>query len=344
MKVAIIHIGAHKTGSSSLQKFLYTNSSVLEQSSIYYPTFLCDTNKYSFYGHNYLAWFFCPPKRLSSYTSLSHLSELYEQFKIYTSQLDTCFLLLSSEAFSILNKSQISSFLDTLRYAGFNKFHVIKYVRRQDIMSAALYQTAVKNYRLGGVSERFEEWYEKHKFIFDFYTIVKQWELLGCDIVVKIYDRSLLKNSDIIDDFLEVLFLLTGKKVTNFSSESYEENVTLPDFVTLLLSKYNSIENAHKIRKILREVGEIIIKYNPSVPRYDFIPPSLKKKILDEFYQSNYYLCKEYIGLEYIKYFTVEHEDVNDLEWKKRFRYPGAPWVELLKNLQNIIEKLQRGG
>lgn len=63
MRKIIFHIGNHKTGSSTLQKFLFKNRKILEKSNIVYPD-VCI--RHGDYGHHNLAFELADFKKFNS--------------------------------------------------------------------------------------------------------------------------------------------------------------------------------------------------------------------------------------------------------------------------------------
>ncbi|MCM8819930.1 MAG: hypothetical protein NC925_03950, partial [Candidatus Omnitrophica bacterium] len=60
MRKLIVHIGAHKTGSSSIQKFFYDYSAYFRENfNLLYPNDRpIVAPYYGYFGHNRLTWFF----------------------------------------------------------------------------------------------------------------------------------------------------------------------------------------------------------------------------------------------------------------------------------------------
>ncbi len=338
MKKAIIHIGAHKTGSSSLQKFLFEYHNWLETDvNIIYPVDISEP-KYGFWGHNYLTWYFTRPTKMP--ISITQLQKIIgDFFEKILSQRDKNFtLLLSSEDFTW--NTQIERFINILRDAGFEEIITIMYVRRQDESALSLYQTGIRD----GLCEDFVKWFSKSKHIFNYYEIAERWKNVSDKIIVRPYNRKVLLENDIIKDFLNLLSLELGIEIQmpdDYESQKYHLNVALPDFATLILKHYNCIDNSNKVREYLIKVSDIFYKHLPELPKLNFVPPSLKKKILEEFKDSNKLLCEKYLGNEYYSYFeSAKFFSTEDIEWQKRFGYSGSQLVELIKAVIQLTEKL----
>lgn len=347
MKKAIIHIGAHKTGSSSLQYFLYNCSDYLNtQYEIYYPKEICDPYNYAFWGHNYLAWYFVPPAKLENFIHFEDLKQLINNFLSKLSEEPPKILLLSSEDFTLLKKAgKTTEFINLLSKLGYEDIYIIMYVRRQDKAAISLYQTSIKNINLAGISENFISWYNRTKWIYDYYSILKDYQACGCKIIAKVYERSVLKGQNIVDDFVDVLSYIYGSLITiptdYFSIPVL--NVSLPSYVTMLLRQFNMIEGSEKIKKTLLKVSKLILKYIPDAPKYDIVPPSIFKRILNDFRESNIKLFEEFIGEDPEQFLKVDSEEVkDDNRWKQKYGYPGALWVELLNSLISIINNLEK--
>ncbi|MEM1725225.1 MAG: hypothetical protein QXW71_05610 [Thermoplasmata archaeon] len=330
----IIHIGAHKTGSTSIQKFFAIYSNYFETHyNLVYPIENQIGPKFGYWGHHYLSWYYTPPTDNLELGIFNNMNLAHDSFiKLISSSKSN--ILLSSEDF--IWNIKIRGFIDDVKDK-FDKITVIMYVRRQVDVALSLYQTAVVN---EGYTGSFQDWFKKANYMFDYFSILKKWEELGCKLIVKPYIREKIENGDIILDFLKTLGEILDREISppeDYEPQSIKVNVSLPDFITMMIRYYNSQPSKVKVVPILRELGLKLIEIMPDLPKYDFVPPSVKKEIINTYKGSNKLLCEKYLGSEYLEWLNKDIEE-DDKIYFERFGYPGAQLVELCKAVIKILE------
>ena len=130
-----LHIGLHKTGTTSLQSFFAANDGILKQFSIVYPRTGRKKNK-----HNWLSW------SLRSVDDLRRLlAALHEECSGSEHALVSC------EEFShaFLDAAVLEQFCRLAR----ERFHirVIIYLRRQDQLKESVYAEVVRDWFCGSI-------------------------------------------------------------------------------------------------------------------------------------------------------------------------------------------------
>lgn len=327
----IIHIGAHKTGSTSIQKFFASYSNYFETHfNLVYPIENQIRPEFGYWGHHYLTWYYTPPKKNLDPNNLKLAFNNFINL-ISSNNKD---VLLSSEDFIWNIKTK--EFISDVRNK-FNEIVVIMYVRRQVDAVLSLYQTGVVNQ---DNIETFQDWFTRAAFLFDYYSIAKHWEELSCKVIVKPFMRERFYSRDIILDFLKTLGEILDREISppeDYEPQSIKVNVSLPDFITMMIRYYNSQPSKDKVVPILRELGLKLIEIMPDLPKYDFVPPSLKREIINTYKDSNRLLCEKYLGLEYLEWLNKDIEE-DDKIYFERFGYPGAQLVELCKVIIRILD------
>ena len=122
MKKLIIHIGTHKTGTSSFQRYCYKFKEMLDREGICYPSI---KGYEEINNHSILAWAL---DRTSQEAAISMLNSIFSQFnkeKHHT-------LLISSEDLenSLLGSSQLHTIIAAAKKATSN---LLKYLLLQEI-------------------------------------------------------------------------------------------------------------------------------------------------------------------------------------------------------------------
>lgn len=130
MRKIIFHIGNHKTGSSTLQKFLFKNKKLLEKSNIIYPN-ICI--RYGDYGHHNLSF------ELASFKEFNSKYGNYKKFLHLIKTNKKKNILISSENFErLMFNKKFKDFINKIRGMRY-KFVVIFFFREK----ISLYETMI---------------------------------------------------------------------------------------------------------------------------------------------------------------------------------------------------------
>jgi hypothetical protein len=204
---AILHIGLPKTGTTSIQAFLWMNRDNLEAAGVRYPSFLKRRN------HIPLAVYAIGERRahLANVLGIADVAEWRQwrskfrsRFISETSQPGTWVFSSEHMASRLLGVDRVEE-LQMLLAETFDSVRVVLYVRRQDDMVVSSYSTWIRD----GRTEPFDlNANLQNSNRYDFRKVILRWEeVFGRSAVsVRLYpghhaDRSL------IDDFANVLGL-----------------------------------------------------------------------------------------------------------------------------------------
>jgi hypothetical protein len=190
-RTLFVHIGTHKTGTTSIQNFLRCHSTRLKECGVFVPT-AGTLNLTS--GHHNIAWEIRKDPRYNP--RIDGIAELVEELK--TSNESTA--VISSEDFEYLVQYpiELKAFDDRVEAAGFSTKYIV-YFRERDSYARSLYCEL----EVGGLVDNFDEfrqsieklgyvrvngdWY--YEFRYDLF--VKNWEnLLGPKVRAYSYDES----------------------------------------------------------------------------------------------------------------------------------------------------------
>ena len=221
-RTLFLHIGSHKTGTTSIQNFLAGNRALLASRGYGYPVSGNDLNLGGVLGKS----------RAEGETSTAigrmgpRKTGLVES--ITSQPADT--VIGSSESFSYAHDAQdIQEFADLLR-PHFATIKIITYLRRQDQLAVSHHQEGANPQhkpaiQLHGYSPTALPTTNdlQHRYM-DYATRIGLWaDAFGEDaVVVRVYDRKVLKSGDSVADFLEIV----GLGDLNFSSQ-VEKNVSM---------------------------------------------------------------------------------------------------------------------
>jgi hypothetical protein len=199
MTLCILHLGAEKTGTSSIQKYFGVHREALLGEGLLYPESFTNPS-----GHVHL--------KLSGAAVDGSLDPSNPQGVAFRAELDRALkrgaktVVFSSEFFhSELRDNNAVERLKAFLSAYFDRFKLIYYARRQDQMLASMHSTAIQ----GGwtTDPRALSVYEsKGHYYFDHAAVCDLWAgAFGREnLVCRIFERDKLINRDIIDDVISV--------------------------------------------------------------------------------------------------------------------------------------------
>jgi hypothetical protein len=200
LKTLYIHIGAHKTGTTSIQYGLEKNRKILEQNEIYYFTGGRD-NFHSFLTFDNMdEGFYLKDKNLIEKVLMEN-------------KLDN--VIISSENFSFFFSIERIIELKNLFSNYFDEIKIITYLRRQDQHLVSHHQEGSKinrepEYQLWGCEPTaLPKFMIKHALYLNYNKRIGMWADIFGDknIIIKIFDNELLYKNDVFCDFLKILHL-----------------------------------------------------------------------------------------------------------------------------------------
>ena len=187
--VLLFHIGFHKTGSTSIQRFLYDNDTELRKYGWFYPDFseMVKPRQIALNNGFYL--------RLPLFKK-----DRGKMWKIISENLKKYNVIISEEGFSDEDIQTILS--EAKKYH--NNIKVIVYLRRQDLYIGSFYNQAVKAAYVHGTVN---EYMENFLYYSDNYLdrLEKIGRVIGDEnIIVRVYEGRQFAGSrkDVLSDFM----------------------------------------------------------------------------------------------------------------------------------------------
>jgi len=198
MTTVYLHIGMPKTGSTSLQKFLFENRSQLLEEGYLYP--ITGTKKsgqiWDRYSHN----------SLSKQLEAQHDAWEKLQQEIETSQAKN--VIISSEFFTYPKRffDNTNSIEKVRIYLKNYSVKIIVYLREQADFLQSLYAQMVKS-NLQDSSIKLM--IKNEKFRCYYYSMLERWSFVfgSENILVRVFEKEQLKNANLYDDFLRAIHL-----------------------------------------------------------------------------------------------------------------------------------------
>ncbi len=282
-----IHIGMHKTGTTSLQRFLYNNHDALLRHGLHYPR-LPET-EYAYYQH---------------VSKVLHLNEEPARFFDFINkslqERPGASLLISSEYLDkvrhLQRRNVLLEQLSHLQATG-RIIKIIVYLRRQDDFVQSLYQTSVRNPKSLS-TKTFEEFLALHYPALNYFDMLEGLaKVFGADnLVVRIYEKTHLLNGSIIDDFLEIFDIrdLAGfKALPHYANRSYSAGVI--EYIRQTNRYRNEADQLDLFRLLHAAIPEELLFKKPSEP-YHYLSDRQRIDLLKDFAASNRRVAEKYLG------------------------------------------------
>jgi len=188
MQKVFLHIGRHKTGTSSIQNFFASNQDLIGDYNYLYP-------KTGFTGvaHHELAY--CLSKKITDLSSGSSIVDEIDLCQQLLSEINETQknIIISSEAIQNTNPELFGDLLKN------KDVHILIYLRNQQDYLASAYAQKVWATRY---TESIEDYYN-NIFDADYYAFLDKWEkVFPGKVHVRRFGRDQLHSNDIVVDFV----------------------------------------------------------------------------------------------------------------------------------------------
>ncbi len=249
MKRVFLHIGTHKTGTTSVQHFAVNNEKKLHEHGILYPKAgrpHLEVNK----GHHLLAW--APTKSMVGSSLWGEFSEdprsVWDALREEINASSCRTVLISSEEFDVLDERGVETIAQSLD--GF-KVTIICYLRRLHEFVQALYTT---NVIFHGEKRPIKEYLRGMRTTTNYEELVSRWKKVfgQHNVDVNFYIPDALMERDVVVDLFDKL----GFDASSISAQAQKrrENANeLPDHVIRVVRFLNSLE-------VSRDTTQLFIK------------------------------------------------------------------------------------
>jgi hypothetical protein len=313
-----LHIGTHKTGSTSLQNRLHTSREALLKHGILYPeTGLSGT------AHHELAW----KAGLGARDwDPDYLSRSFRAIATEAEQLGVDTVVLSSEEFSSVRKvkafQELSELFDV---------RVVAYLRKQDRYLESTYNQHVRMY-----DKRFSGSVYQFALAFNFYDrfnyrrLFKHWEsFFGEDkIIVRPYGTELVERDTCID-FVRLINDAAIADISANPKKGDSDNISLPASAMPYLALFNrqqlTFEQHVKVTELLAKKIEPI--KGGRLLRYDDA-----EQFYSRFRRSNRYISEHYLGLDH-DVFSQHAEPITESTYIPHSGIDDELWARLVSRL-----------
>lgn len=306
-----LHIGTHKTGTTSLQFAFTQNRDALAAAGLLYPI-SGRPAKADGQGiwpqHNSLAWAFTRPE--------DEPPDFWLRLRTELDEATQDIAVLSSETLSLLRDPEHLSGLRAQLNP--HEVKVVVYLRRQDELLHALYSTHVMQYLEARDIDSFRRALpEQRGHELDYELMLSRWEdAFGREaMIVRPYERSQLLHGDLVQDFaaqigFELPEELAEPDENDLVNRSFPKNVL--DFMLRLQRAGESKYELGQLRSLFAHV------YRGRRTDSDILSPSQRFLLLEEYEASNRAVATKYLGRSDGHLF----EDLStgdQVAWEKRY-------------------------
>ena len=278
-KSLLLHIGAEKTGTTAIQQGLSLNRDILLKKGYYFPSSLGESNhvrltSYALEDHK------IPELRLADNISSSgqlpeYRNSIYENLRNELANVNADSVIMSNEhcASRLILLSEINRLRDMLSKL-FDNITIIFYIRQQESCLISNYSTAIKT----GYTKLLQtpEEFAKMKNMYDYNHIISKWEkFFGLEnINIRIFDRNLFKNGDVLNDFMDKLGIKYYKPI--------DKNVNL----SLSLKQAEFLRRINKHLPLIKDgkINNIRIGLENRIQKINIESPELASLLQPEYY------------------------------------------------------------
>lgn len=292
-KKLYLHVGIHKTATTSLQNFFDLNRNNLYRNNICYPEHGIRKGSGVYYhvgAHHELS---------QTIKSNVPIDEAYNNFKslldkIYSESTNQEIVLISSEVFS----EDIHLELLELLFEYFYEIKIVIYIRRQDKLSLSVYNQYIKSGWNKNTSIC------KIKEILpgriDYFKTLNKWsDIFGKEnIIIRIFEKESFNGGNIYSDFminvfsieLSIEFILPGNDLYNKSL-----NFNTLEFKRLV--NHLNIKNEYKLKllpylydyddKLETDFNYYLLSYEDSINLLDSVKESNRKVAVEYLNKNN---------------------------------------------------------
>lgn len=278
-KKLLIHIGRHKSGTTSLQASLWENRDILINEGIYYPN-----NSRREFAHHLFAESLNPKNvrenGLQNILKSEYVTDLIKEIE----ETDHQNILLSSEAFQNCNPEHVKEVLKDYDVS------IVFYIREQVnyLESAYLQEVQATNYH-----DSIEN-FEINRFRADYYEFYHRWvnSFGSQNITVRLFEKTSLYQGDIVHDFFNSFLFVFLKKEFKYKLPNYDgflRNTSLSGQFIPFKLRLNKMTN-NLLPCVYQALG--ILSYNSS-SNLTIISEKLKNEVKNKYKESNDKLLRE---------------------------------------------------
>lgn len=324
-----VHVGAHKTGTTYIQRILNDNSELLLKKGIEYPAYGKEFDKTA---HHIIAWFLSDSKNYNVSAGRFSADNLEIFRDNIVNSLKLRDVILSSEEFSRI--AAYSSDFKKIKefFSNFEKIKIILFLRNQFKTACPLWQEEIRSKRDMSFETFCNNFFRDGGYA-DYYNQIKNWEsLVGKkNISIFIYDNIIDEKKDVAHEFFKNIG--RDKIFPQLKIKDKRANESMDKNTLSLLFRLNLIEKEFKNTKTPYGFYDKFRNFmnNRKNREIEAIMERLPK---DSFYFKNYFsFVKEVNG----KIFTEYQKQIVNLRGDELFGIDKSYSVDLISG--QVLDK-----
>ncbi len=286
-KTCILHIGAPKTGSTALEKFLANNAQILSKNGWKYPTI-----NIRGFGHHDLAYLVSSGYPDWATPQTKTLDELQQDLAEAVKDKEK--IILSSEIFYLQpNPEGVAEILSRLGCQTHN-VKIVVYVRRQDDIHISWYNQAIK---AQGYTGSIKDSIKETHATWDYLHQLTQWsDVFGKEnILVRPYQAEDMISDDICVDFASLVGFPVNKLDFPQEHSNTRINKDILEYQRLINGLPLSAEEKRRFHKQLMDLTQ----YSSELELFDDTPLLSimeREEILNEYENSNRKVAQTFLN------------------------------------------------
>lgn len=298
-KSLYLHIGTEKTGTTSIQSFMFANQVKLQEHGVLYPKTFKLSNHVpicvAFQDVNLNS-------ELYSVVGAGLTEESIRDYKIeMLNSLEKEILASDCEVVVISNEHLHSRFTNTDEIKRlydwcsklFEKITLVCYIRKQSDLALSYFSTLIKT---GNAPENVFPKFEKIPHYYDYKKLLDNWSGVFGNVECSVFSKKTLFKGDVVTDFLNKIDMFQFRESFNdvaVSNQSLDNNSLFllkelnKDFPLIVNGKFN-LERRHLVE--LFELSSMNNSFKPSGVEYD--------EFQIKFHEQNLYISENYFDGE----------------------------------------------
>jgi len=330
-----IHIGPHKTGTTTIQHGLGLNEKVLRRNGVLVPNSGRPFPKNG--GVHNLAWELVEYKSKSYHPEYGSWKDLLNELK---ESKEFRKAVLSSEGFCFLDVARIQKVCDWLEDY---QVKIIIYVRRQDEAIQSFWVECAKNFAASPQVGSFYEWVEEYNYYisrYDYSDLISKWEAVFSqeNIILRLFKPDDFKPS-LFHDFLSLCDIKVDHiflpKHTNISP-----GVKIIEAIRLVK---NHIDFSHlderKWNYIFKGLKNQIAAWEWDEKKVNYLDEELSLNIMARYEKGNHQVAQKYFQRE-----NLFKEKTGKQGPVSRFTYEDFSKLEVMRIFAVVTNLLTNHG
>jgi len=352
---AVIHIGSHKTGTTTIQSFLEKNRDSLKKQGICVPVGFGRYDKQlellaavampeewhsrpilSYCGHYQCARVF---KR--KFTAIDQ-ERLWKKFwnKNQANFNKDDRVIFSCEELGILTTGEVEK-LRKLMKSLFDDVTIVLYLRRQPEYLISFYNTRVRGGLLWNFFDYLDQPEEDSNLAY--HEIVKRWSVFGKDkLKIRVFDKREFHHNDLLSDFANTVgFDMTGLERVGNRNLSIDSGSV--EFLRLLNSHIPATYDGWTLNPVRLQLRKCFDAMGSDQKAY-YLSRSDAQRIIDQFKEGNDWIAREYLGREKlfsddVSMYPEEVASPHNLTLEKCAEITAALWNERCQQIERRRKK-----